>query len=121
MALSDFGINILPNELAAQKQCFTPQGLVLWKQIEAWLRGKYPYKSISLTRYYGRNDGAIVQNLKPGSGILLEVANHSHWIKADRKMFWKNDYVGRDPWGSKGCAAIGDYRSITGYAILKIT
>lgn len=109
-----------PDEIASRHDWFTKGGLLIWEQVEKGLRQKYLGKTIQIRRYYGRNDTVIVQNLRPGSGVLLEVANRSHWIKADRKMIFRNDYNCRDPWKGKGCAAIGDYRNITGYTILKI-
>ena|SRR3990167_3463488 len=125
-SLGDFDIYINPDELAKFSHLYTRQGyvygpgLIIWKEVEKWLRSKFPKREISLTRYYGRLDGAIRQHLVPGSSVLLEVANKSHWVKADRKMVFRDDYNCRDPWGGKGCAAIGDYKNITGYAILKI-
>lgn len=121
MSLSDFGVMMLPPEIASRTDWFTKGGLIIWAQVEKGLRDMLSGKTVSLRRYYGRNDGAIRQNLRPGSGVLLEVANGSHWVKVDRKMLFRNDYNCRDPWRGKGCAAIGDYRNITGYAILKIS
>lgn len=120
MALADFNIIIPPQDLAAVKECFTPQGLMIWSKMQAWLRDQYPHKNISLYRYYGRDDHAIQSHLKPGTSVLLEVASRTHWIKADRKMIFRNDYNCRDPWKGKGCAAVGDYSNITGFAFLRV-
>lgn len=127
MAFYAFGFPINPNELAIHPELFTRNGhaqgpgLIIWKEVEKWMKSRYPQNIFSITRYYGQNDFAIRQNLVPGAGVLLRVANGSHWVKADRKMLLRNDYNCRDPWKGKGCAARGDYGDIDGYVIVKIT
>lgn len=121
MALSDFGIYMTPSDIADHDDWFTDRGLIIWKEIEEGLQGLYPSKTVSLVRYYGRNDALIREALSPGTGVLLEVANKSHWIKADRKALLRNDYVCRDPWTGEECMAIRDYRNIIGFALLKIS
>lgn len=120
MALADFGLLILPQHLAEQKQCYTNQGLLIWSKMQDFLRSQFPGRQIDLYRYYGRNDFEIRKYLKPGTSVMLEVASRTHWVKADRKMLLRNDYNCRDPWKGKGCAAVGDYKNITGYAILTV-
>jgi hypothetical protein len=120
-ALAKFGIYFNPDELASHVELFTPQGLIIWAKVQEWLKAKYPYKSFSIYRYYGRSDQAIVQNLKPGSAVLLQVANKSHWVMAERKQWLRNDYTVGDSWGGVARTAIGDYSNITGYVIIRIT
>lgn len=120
MSLSDFGIDLMPDEIADHTEWFTERGLILWKKTEEGLRKLYPSNTFSLIRYYGRNDALIRESLIPGTGVLFEVANRSHWLKADRKTLFRNDYDCRDPWTGESCKAIGNYRNITGYALLKI-
>ena len=121
MSLNDFGIPMMPDTMASHEDWFTGGGLIIWSRVQAGLEKMYPNKSIHIYRYYGRNDGAIRQNLRPGCGVLLQVGYKSHWIKADRKMLLKRDYACRDPWKGRPCGALGDYRNITGYVIVKIS
>jgi len=124
--LGDFGIEITPDVLAKNPSLFTDKnhekgaGLIIWDRVAAWLKTQHPNLSFSFKRYFGCGHVLIQQNLKPGHGVLLQVANESHWISADRKMLFRTDYNCRDPWGGKVCAAFGDYQSITGVLIIDI-
>jgi hypothetical protein len=121
IALGKFGITISPSEMAKRADWFTSGGLIIWNRVQEGLKKLYPNKSISIYRYYGRNDKAIQQSLKPGSAVLLQVANESHWMVAERKQWLRNDYNCSDSWGGVSRSSIGDYGSITGYVIIKIT
>lgn len=107
--------------MASHEEWFTSQGLIVWKSVEVGLKKLYPHKNFSITRYYGRNDQAIQQNLKPGSAVLLQVSGGSHWVCAERKHWFRNDYTVADSWGGVARSAVGDYKDITGYTILKVT
>jgi hypothetical protein len=119
MAFSDSGYPISPDE-ASSLDWYNDAGLVVWDKVAKWFKKEHPHNEISIKRYYGRNDGAIRQNLSPGHSVLLQVANASHWMKGQRKSLIRNDYICSDPWGGVNRTATGDYGNITGYVIMSI-
>lgn len=125
--LGDFGFTITPDVLAKDPTLYTDKdhkdgpGLIIWARVAEWLHKHYPNHTFTFKRLYGFNAPTVKEHLRPGFGVLFQVANKSHWISVDRKMLFKDDYVGRDPWGGRVCAARGDYGTIDGILLIIIT
>lgn len=110
MMTGKFGNVISPHTLALYREYYTPQGLVIWGALK--LPG---IKFLRRIRSYSYNE--ILNDVKnPKRAVLLEVNGKTHWILADHKMLFRNDFVCADPWTGKACAAIGDHYNITGSA-----
>jgi hypothetical protein len=112
--LSDyFGDFNPPNVIAAHKDWYTPDGLVLWSHFQFQ---KFAFDR----RYQGRNDDAIQACIKdPNRAVLLQVDNGQHWVVALSKTIFGNDYVVADPWFGDKRTACGTYKNITGFATFK--
>jgi len=112
--LSDFfGKFQDPAKIAAHREFYTPDGLVQWPKL-AIPGMKFVWRGT------GRNDSYIREAINDKNGaIILQVNFGQHWIVAVRKMWLSNDYICIDPWTGKTCAAIGDYKNITGFAHFK--
>lgn len=110
MLTSYFGLCQWPDKIAKVASNYTPQGLVIWKNL------KFDAMRFS-QRLYGRNDKAIQESLKdPNKAVILEVDNGQHWVVALRKTILGNDYVILDPWTGKKTTACGTYHNVTGSA-----
>ena len=126
-SLGDFGFTVTPDILAKDPTLFTDKnhekgaGLVLWGEVARWLLQHYPSHTFTFHRFLKPDPKTINANLKPGTGVLLEVANGSHWLKADRKCLLRQDWNCRDPWGGVARTAIGDYGDVSGFCILQVT
>ncbi len=99
-----------PGQIAAHKEFYTADGLVLWTKLSlADMNFQW--------RQQGRDDKKILASLgSPKEGVILQVSNGSHWVVAVKKVWWKNDYVCIDPWTGKTCNAVAAYGNITGSA-----
>lgn len=99
-----------PDAIARHPEWYTPDGLIIWQKLAV------PHAQFEKRiRFFAPTP--IQQSLAdPKRAVMLEVNFGQHWILADRKMWFRNDYVCADPWMGKSCAAIGDYRNITGSA-----
>lgn len=96
-----------PDQIAAHRDWFTKDGLVIWSALNL--------KSMKFEkRLYGRNDVEIMNSLKdPNKAVILQVENY-HWVVCLGK-----DLFGRyriaDPWfGDK--STVNRYKIITGSA-----
>lgn len=104
-----WGRPLTPDKIAENKNWFTSGGLIIWRNLQiAGMKFE--------RRLYGFQLVQIVNDLKAGKGVLLQVNDGAHWILAERKMWFRNDFVSSDPWTGEPCAAIGDYHNITGSA-----
>jgi len=90
--LSDyFGAFFNPDTLARNVKLYTSDGLIIWKNL---MVANFKFER----REYGRNDTEIMKALKdPNRAVILEVANHSHWVVCIGKTLFGN-YKIADPW-----------------------
>ena len=102
---------VAPPNIAKNGAWFTPDGLILW--------GKLNFPTMKFEkRLYSRDDAAITAALKdPNKGVLLEVADKSHWVLGLRKTLFGKDYVVADPWFGDTCNVLIRYKNITGAAV----
>ena len=110
--LSDyFGCYRSPKELAAVKEHYTKDGLVIWPNFKF-------SKMEFIRREHGEPSVASMQNVlkNPKTGVILQVNNGAHWVVALRKSLTSNDYLVLDPWDGKKCWAKAKYHNITGAA-----
>lgn len=119
MLSSFYGCYKSPAELAASSGLFTSGGLLIWGQIEKVFKGK-----IKFVYRYGqgskslRNDKAIRDSIlkSPKTTVILEVANHSHWVVATG--VYGNDYMCVDPIDGQRKLVLRTFGNITGSAHL---
>lgn len=115
MISAQFGFYLSPAAIAKRPNCYTKEGLILWGNLSI------PHCAF-LKRIRSFNPAAIKASLdNQNERVMLEVNYGQHWVLADRKMWFRNDYVCIDPWTGKPCAAIGDYHNITGSAHFRKT
>lgn len=109
-----FGCPMMPDEIAAHGDWFTPQGLILWNKL-VFPKFKFVY------RYYTRDDMKIEEMIKgPLTACILEVDNHSHWV-VPQTAIPMNDYRIADPWGGREAKAVATYKNITGFSTFEAT
>ena len=92
---------------------YTNQGLIIWQScnFEQFLFDH---------REYGRVDANIQAAIKdPNRAVILEVANHSHWVVAVSYNWLLRDYKIADPWTGSYTYALKSYKNITGAAYFK--
>ena len=82
-----------------------------------WREGAYfsdkPVDMEVIYAYLSKGDNSKEANER---AVLLEVANHSHWVVG----LWKtvdNDILAIDPWTGKTCEVLKTYGNITGAAL----
>ncbi len=110
-----FGCYQSPAWIAASKDLYTQDGLVIWA------KAVFPKMAFE-HREEGRNDANILSALKdPNRAVMLQVDNGQHWVVALRKTLFWNDYVVVDPWFGDKRTACGTYKNITGAAYFKRT
>ena len=108
--LSDYFKGYLePQQLAANVNNYTPEGLILWSHL------KFPTMQF-VNRQYLYNDAEITKALKdPNLAVIIEV-NHSHWVAGVKKDLFGRIIV-NDPWLGDKCDVKKRYGQITGSAI----
>lgn len=119
MLSSFYGCFKTPAELAKTLGLFTPGGLLIWGMVEKVFGGK-----IKFVYRYGqgdkvvRNDKAIRDSIlgSPKTSVILEVANHSHWVVA--VGVYGNDYMCVDPIDGQKKLVLKTFGNITGSAHL---
>lgn len=112
MGLTNMGAPITPAQIAAHKDWYTPDGLILWNSLE--LPGGFKFKK----RIYSRVDKVIQDALKdPNSFVILEVNYGQHWVLALSKSWFGNSYKVADPWKGDTCDVLSRYHNITGCAV----
>lgn len=112
--LSDyFGCYTSPDQIAAHKDWYTPEGLVLWI--------RFKFEKMKFTwRDYKRDDAKIKEALKdPNQAVILQVDNGSHWVVALSATWFGNSYMIADPWDGTKCDVIKRYKNITGAAFFQ--
>jgi ABC-type bacteriocin/lantibiotic exporter with double-glycine peptidase domain len=111
--LSDyFYCYMRPDQIAAQTNWYTPQGLVIW--------GNLDFKHMEFVkRGFGWKTNEIEAAIKsPDMAILLEV-NNAHWVVALSKALL-GAYRIADPFFGDKSTTKRYGNAITGYAIFKI-
>ena len=109
--LSDyFGALILPPTIASNVHFYTPDGLIVWKNLS--------FKGFKFdNREFGQNDVNIKAALKdPNRAVILNVNNGAHWVVAIKPTLLGNSYVVADPWSGAQCDVLKIYHNITGAA-----
>jgi len=112
--LSDyFKCFVTPDAIANKKNNYTPDGLVIWKNLS------FAHMEFE-SRQIGRVDKDIQAALKdPNRAVILLVDNGQHWVVALGKTLTGNDYRVADPWFGDKRTACGTYKNITGAAYFK--
>jgi len=105
-----FGSFVSPLDLAKNQKLYNLRGEVIWKELN--------FKTMKFVqRMRGRNDPAILASLKdPNGAVILQVNYGQHWIVPLRKTLFLKDFLCNDPWTGRTCAALADYKNITGSA-----
>ena len=114
--LTDYYDCYLPPDVIAQNTKWIRGGNVWWIYLDfptfsfRWREGN-PYQSVpvdmDMIRAYMKN---------PDKAVLLEVANHSHWVVACWETF-DEDILVIDPWTGRSCDVLKTYGNITGAAL----
>ncbi len=97
----------------ARKIQFTPQGLILW--------GSCVFENFEFYhRAFVRDDIDIREHLKdPNLAVILEVADHSHWVLPVSWNVLLRDYKMADPWTGTYDYLLKKYGNITGAAYFR--
>jgi hypothetical protein len=121
--LSDyFGCYQTPGEIAMNPSNFDGSANVSWVGLNfpkfsfRWREGSMFSDSkkldMEMIKSYMAKDGGG----NPDRAVVLEVANHSHWVVALWPTF-DNDILVIDPWTGKTCDVLKEYKNITGAAL----
>jgi hypothetical protein len=108
-----FGEVITPKQLASTENLYTPQGLVIWRQIDnIFSKMKFMY------RYYSFNEKIIDDYLvtNPNTVVLLNVNNRSHWVSALKKV--QAGYLCSDPYPNPAKNRVYPASAINGFSVL---
>jgi len=110
--LSDyFGEYKNPAQLAADKNLYTSQGLLIWNQLNKIFK-KFEWDGRRIRRYDRK---AVLESLNnPNTACILEVNHGQHWVVPFRSLQNTEEILIIDPWTGRVGGAIGDYRGITG-------
>lgn len=111
-----WGHPLTPDQIAKRPECYTKpgdkqgEGLIIWEALN--LPG---LKFDRRIRVYSPSE--IIKDISnPNKAVLLQVNYGQHWLLAERKVWFRNDFICADPWLGKMVSAIGDYHVITGSA-----
>lgn len=105
-----FGDNLTPDRVAGMCR-FTTEGLIIWQSCNF---GHFKFER----RENFRNDANIKAALQdPNMAVILEVANHSHWVCAIAP--YNDSYRIADPWLGDKVILSKRYANITGAAYFK--
>ncbi len=116
MALISFGYNVYPDQIAARKENYTKEGLILWNNLLLPGGFKFKWRYGSPTNFV-RNDAEITRSLKnPNEFVLLSVGNNTHWVTGMGKILLSSNYRVADPWKGVQAKAPQDFRNISGSA-----
>lgn len=124
MISDDFGCYKSPPELAHNANNYTPDGLILWNNLNKTFEGQMRF----VWRGYGAKGkytpvtdfSPILKALaNPRQRVALEVDNGNHWVKLVRKTLLTRDWTIIDPYYGDECEALARYGNITGYAIFE--
>lgn len=109
MLSARFGAHLNPLEVNASCE-FTPEGKIIWKSCKFW---RFEF----VAREYFRSDENIRAALADQSrGVILEVANKSHWVLAVGRVWFTSHYWIYDPWDGWLKTTMSYGGSITGAA-----
>lgn len=107
-----FGIGMNPPSMAHRLR-FTSKGLVYWSSV------KFPGWGFQ-RREYKRDDAAILHAINhPDKAVLLEVANHSHWVVGIGVTWPYNIFRIADPIDGKKATMSRYQDNITGAAFFE--
>ncbi len=108
-----FGDTLTPKDYALNKNLYTKDGLILWKQIQ-----NISKKIKFLWRYYRFNETIIDNYLNdPDTAITLNVDRGYHWVSALKKV--SGGYLCSDPYPYPAVNRKYGFDEIKGFAVLE--
>lgn len=108
-----FGAECTPADVAAHKEWYTKDGLILWPKLNL-------QKANFIWRHYNFNPAIISQNiLDRDKAVLLEVnmpRANKHWLFAEA-ISDDGQIFARDPWTGYIVNVFQKYGAVTGFAL----
>lgn len=124
MISDDFGCYKSPLELAHNANNYTPDGLILWDNLNKTFEGKMRF----VWRGYGAHGkytpmtdfSPLLRALEnPLQRVAIEVNDGAHWVKLVKKNALGRDWTAIDAWDGRDINVLARYGNITGYAIFE--